>query len=144
MSDTIKLGLEDCPNQQFFLLGYSQGATVVLETLDKIDDRSSAAIAGVVLVGNPYRKPGRLSNVDEMNRHDNRTAFGTFAAQAMKTNDSIPAYSKELDQSGRVKDICLEVRKTREFFTVQTLTYNRMIPYVPAIPNADVTLKTAR
>ena len=64
----------DCPGQKHFLLGYSQGATVVQGALGELDDESAAAIGGVVMVGNPYRIPGRLSNVDGHGRPDNRTA----------------------------------------------------------------------
>ncbi|KAF4818266.1 hypothetical protein CGCSCA5_v005358 [Colletotrichum siamense] len=35
--DTIRRGLQDCLNQKYSLLGYSQGATVVLEALGKLD-----------------------------------------------------------------------------------------------------------
>ncbi|KAK6211667.1 hypothetical protein QIS74_10931 [Colletotrichum tabaci] len=106
--DIIKYGLDDCPDQKFFLLGYSQGATVVLEALEKMEQASLAAVSGVVFVGNPYRIPGRRSNVDSQGRPDNRTAFGLFATHAMQANQSIPTYNEEFDQSGKVIDTCLE------------------------------------
>ncbi|KAF4904632.1 hypothetical protein CGCVW01_v012999 [Colletotrichum viniferum] len=34
--DTIRRSLQDCPNQKYSLLGYSQGATVVLDRLQTI------------------------------------------------------------------------------------------------------------
>ncbi|KAM0227314.1 hypothetical protein ACHAPO_011669 [Fusarium lateritium] len=108
VTDVIKYGLRDCPKQKYFLFGYSQGATVVQEAINKLDDANLAAISSVVMVGNPYRTPGRLSNVDSQGHHDNRTAYGLFAVQALKTNDSIPTFNEALDRSGKVADICLE------------------------------------
>lgn len=107
--DIIKYGLQDCPDQKYFLFGYSQGATVVQEALNKLDDECAAAVSSVVMVGNPYRIPGRLSNVDSHGRPDNRTAYGLFAVQSLQSNDSIPTYNEGLDRRGKVSDICLEV-----------------------------------
>lgn len=107
--DVVRLGLEDCPRQKYFLFGYSQGATVVLEALGKMDEMSTAAVSGVVMVGNPYRVPGRRSNVDREGRPDGRTAHGLFATHALQANQTVPAYSDELDASGKVSDICLDV-----------------------------------
>ncbi|PQE08530.1 cutinase 1 protein [Rutstroemia sp. NJR-2017a BBW] len=107
--DVIKYGLQDCPAQKYFLFGYSQGATVMLEALGMMDNASAAAVASVVLVGNPYRMPGGRSNVDYEGRRDNRTAVGMFAAQVLAANGTvIPKVSDELDRSGKVKDICLQ------------------------------------
>lgn len=109
LKDTINSGLQDCPNQKYFLFGYSQGATLVLETLEKLNKASAEAVAGVVLVGNPYRLPGRRSNVNRLGERDCRQNLGRFATQAKKENDTIPKISNELDGSGRVLDICLDV-----------------------------------
>ncbi|CAI0647461.1 unnamed protein product [Colletotrichum noveboracense] len=106
--DTIRRGLQDCPNQKYALLGYSQGATVVLQALGKLDHETTKAINAVVVVGNPYRTPGRASNVDSQGRPDNRTQFGMFAAQAIQANRTFPNYDDILDHSGKVRDICLE------------------------------------
>ena len=107
--DIIGYGLQDCPDQKYFLFGYSQGATLVQEALNELDDRAAAAINSVIMVGNPYRIPGRLSNVDGQGRPDNRTAHGLFATQALESNDTILTYDENLDRDGKVKDICLEV-----------------------------------
>ncbi|KAL5603841.1 hypothetical protein FOVSG1_006591 [Fusarium oxysporum f. sp. vasinfectum] len=108
VTDVIKYGLQDCPKQKYFLFGYSQGATVVQKALNELDDAAVAAISSVVMVGNPYRTPGRLSNVDSKGRHDNRTAYGLFAVQSQQSNDSIPTFNEGLDRSGKVADICLD------------------------------------
>ncbi|KAF9870194.1 hypothetical protein CkaCkLH20_12280 [Colletotrichum karsti] len=103
--EQVQNGARACPEQKYFLFGYSQGATVMLQALEKLD---AERVAAVVLVGNPYRLPGRLSNVDGERRSDNRTAVGTFAVEAKKTNASIPVIADDLDRSGKVKDICLD------------------------------------
>jgi predicted esterase len=107
--EIIKYGLEDCPDQKYFLFGYSQGATIIQEGLGKLDSQSAAAVSGVVMAGNPYRIPGRLSSVDSHGHHDKRTTYGLFATQSLRSNHSIPTYNENLDRSGKVIDICLEV-----------------------------------
>lgn len=115
--EQIRNGTRECPGQKYFLFGYSQGATVMLQALEEVD---AERVAAVVLVGNPYRLPGRLSNIDRDGRSDNRTAVGTFAVEAKQTNATIPVIADDLDRSGKVKDICLDVcfplfsRQTRE------------------------------
>lgn len=111
----IHSGLQDCPDQKYLLFGYSQGATVVLQSLEKLCARAADAVVSVVLVGNPFRVPGKLSNINSEGNYDNRTAYGRFAAQAQGTNDSVPVLSATLDQSGRAKDICLDVSETAEY-----------------------------
>jgi thioesterase domain-containing protein len=107
--DIIKYGLKDCPDQKYFLFGYSQGATVVQEALNKLDNESASAVSGIVMVGNPYRIPGRVSNVDSQGRLDNRTTYGLFATQSMQSNSSVVTYNEAFERSGKVSDICLEV-----------------------------------
>ncbi|KAF4461760.1 Family 5 carbohydrate esterase [Fusarium albosuccineum] len=106
--DIIKYGQKDCPNQKYFLFGYSQGATVVQKALNKLDNEALGAVNSVVLVGNPYRIPGRRSNLDNYGHLDNRTVYGLFAAHSLQSNGSIPTYNENLDRSGRVIDICLD------------------------------------
>lgn len=107
--DIVNYGLQDCPHQEYFLFGYSQGATVIQQALGELDGKALAAVRSVVLVGNPYRIPGRLSNVNTDGCSDTRTVFGLFAVQSLQSNNSIPTYSEDLDRSGKVRDICLEV-----------------------------------
>jgi pimeloyl-ACP methyl ester carboxylesterase len=109
VTDIIKYGLQDCPKQKYFLFGYSQGATVVQRALSELDDASMAAVSSVVMVGNPYRTPGRLSNYDSQGHRDNRIAYGLFAVQSLQSNDSILTFNDGVDRSGKVADICLEV-----------------------------------
>jgi pimeloyl-ACP methyl ester carboxylesterase len=109
--DIINYGLQDCPEQKYFLFGYSQGATVMQEALNELEGEVAASVESVVLVGNPYRTPGRRSNVDEYGNRDNRTVYGLFAEQERSGNKSasVLMYSEEFDQGGKVADICLEV-----------------------------------
>jgi pimeloyl-ACP methyl ester carboxylesterase len=109
--DIINYGLQDCPEQKYFLFGYSQGATVMQEALNELEGEVAASVESVVLVGNPYRTPGRRSNVDEYGNRDNRTIYGLFAEQERSGNKSasVLMYSEEFDQGGKVADICLEV-----------------------------------
>ncbi|EWZ90836.1 hypothetical protein FOWG_08408 [Fusarium oxysporum f. sp. lycopersici MN25] len=108
VTDIIKYGLQDCPKQKYFLFGYSQGATVVQRALSELDDASMAAVSSVVMVGNPYRTPGRLSNYDSQGHRENRIAYGLFAVQSLQSNDSILTFNDGFDRSGKVADICLE------------------------------------
>ncbi|EGG06919.1 family 5 carbohydrate esterase [Melampsora larici-populina 98AG31] len=50
-----------CPEQLYVLIGYSEGAMVVTQTMNKISD-SSSSIAAIVLYGNPYFKGGAPQN----------------------------------------------------------------------------------
>ncbi|CAN9080062.1 unnamed protein product [Alternaria alternata] len=106
--DLIEYGLQDCPSQKYFLFGYSQGATVLLQALAQLDSKTLDTVQSVVMVGNPYRLPGRVANVDSQGRADNRTAYGLFAVQAMKSNGTMISYNDDLGLTGKVQDICLE------------------------------------
>lgn len=108
LAHLIQSGVQRCPDQKYLLLGYSQGATLVLRALEQLSARATEAVASVILVGNPFRVLGRRSNTNREGQYDNRTAYGRFAAQA-KSNGSIPMLSDTLDRSGRAKDVCLDV-----------------------------------
>lgn len=94
-------GLERCPHQVYVLLGYSQGATATLDTLNSNNLSAEArdAIKAVILVGNPYRKPNQDSNAGGFGSDD---AKGIGAAN----EKSIP---ENFDDSGKVLDFCLGV-----------------------------------
>ncbi|EAW16426.1 uncharacterized protein NFIA_057760 [Aspergillus fischeri NRRL 181] len=88
--ETIVQGLRDCPNQ-------NQLSTSALES-----------IKSVIIVGNPYRLPGKTSNVNATAQHDERASVGMFAENAIARNETIPQLSAQIDQSGKVLDFCLE------------------------------------
>ena len=106
--DTIVQGLRDCPNQKYGLFGYSQGATLMLGVLDQFSPSTLESIKSVIIVGNPYRIPGKISNVNATAQHDEDASVGMSAEKAGGSKD-IPQLSREIDQSGKVLDYCLEV-----------------------------------
>jgi pimeloyl-ACP methyl ester carboxylesterase len=107
--DTIAHGLRHCPHQKYALFGYSQGATLILKVLRQLSPSALESVKSVVLVGNPYRLPGKISNVDATAQHDERASVGMFAEEAIADNKPIPQLSKDMDQSGKVLDYCLAV-----------------------------------
>lgn len=107
--DTITEGLLSCPRQTYALFGYSQGASLMLSVLARLNTPALEAVKSVILVGNPYRVPGKASNVDETAQHDAGSSVGMFAAQAIASNSTILQLAPEVDRSGKVLDYCLEV-----------------------------------
>lgn len=131
----IENSLVKCPEQKYLLYGYSQGASLVLDSLGKLCPKAAEAIASVTLIGNPFRVPHRLSNVNREGHYDNRISFGRFANQAHKNNASIPMLSDTLDRSGRALDICLDVSFDINSMHYSWITTNRsrMIRFVHLI-----------
>lgn len=107
--DTINQGLQDCPEQNYALFGYSQGATLMLRALVQLDGEVTSAVTSVILVGNPYRLPGKMSNVNGTGQPGNDENVGLFVDSAIASNETIPQISNVLDRSGKVLDYCLEV-----------------------------------
>ncbi|KAG2024244.1 hypothetical protein GB937_003891 [Aspergillus fischeri] len=105
--ETIVQGLRDCPNQKYSLFGYSQGATLMLNVLSKLSTSALESINSVIIVGNPYRLPGKTSNVNATAQHDERASVGMFAENVIARNGTIPQLSAQIDQSGKVLDFCL-------------------------------------
>lgn len=98
----IQHGLTDCPSQKYALLGYSQGATVTNQVLQKFTPFSAEgqAIKAVVLVGNPYHVPNQQGNKDEK--------CGTSTAGANGVLNPIADFRIPASwyQTGKVLDIC--------------------------------------
>ncbi|TEY60626.1 hypothetical protein BOTCAL_0179g00110 [Botryotinia calthae] len=107
--NTINQGLQRCPNQTYALSRYSQGATLILRTLAKLSAEAINSVSSVILVGNPYCVPNKLSNVNGTGQVGNDATVGLFVASATANNKSIPQLPDKLDQSGKVLDYCLEV-----------------------------------
>ncbi|KAF4155540.1 hypothetical protein CNMCM8927_008604 [Aspergillus lentulus] len=107
--NTIDQGLRHCPDQKYCLFGYSQGATLMLKVLSQLSTPAHESISSVIMVGNPYRIPGKMSNVNATAQHDERASVGMFAENAIARNETIPQLSTQIDQSGKVLDFCLEV-----------------------------------
>lgn len=107
--DTINQGLQTCSEQKYALFGYSQGATLMLKALSQLSGEATGAVASVILVGNPYRLPGKTSNVDGTGEPGNDNVEGLFVKSATANNETVPQISSDLDKSGKVLDYCLEV-----------------------------------
>ena len=106
----IDAGVESCPDQRYLLLGYSQGASVTDAALQNYTDTESAAykaIAAVLVIGNPYRIPDKVNNVDQLGGSSNRQFAGALY------NTSLPvAYGNGMPDifytSNKAIDICYE------------------------------------
>ncbi|KAJ6022735.1 uncharacterized protein N7446_013087, partial [Penicillium canescens] len=92
----------------YALFGYSQGATLMLKALDQLDVPALCFVKSVILVGNPYRIPNKLSNVNGTAQRDHAHSVGMFALSAIQNNSTVPQLSTGMDQSGKVLDYCLE------------------------------------
>lgn len=106
---TINQGLQVCPEQKYALFGYSQGATLMLKALSQLSGEATGAITSVILFGNPYRLPGKTSNVNGTCQPGNDDVVGLFVNSAIAKNETLPQLSSDLDKSGKVLDYCLEV-----------------------------------
>ncbi|KAJ5402277.1 uncharacterized protein N7487_008173, partial [Penicillium crustosum] len=106
--DVINQGLRDCPGQIYALFGYSQGATLILKALDQLEVPALSLVKSVILVGNPYRIPNKLSNVNGTAQRDHAKSVGMFAMSAIQNKSTVPQLSTDVDQSGKVLDYCLE------------------------------------
>ncbi|THV67470.1 alpha/beta-hydrolase [Aureobasidium pullulans] len=104
----ISTGIQACPDHRYVLLGYSQGASLVLQASSRLDEKALEAIKAIVLVGNPYRIPGKSVNVDSYGNTDARGNIGMFVTQAITSNTPIPQFPESLEKSGKVLDYCLE------------------------------------
>ncbi|KAK6593513.1 family 5 carbohydrate esterase [Botrytis cinerea] len=91
--------------QEFIIDTINQG---LQKTLEKLSSEAINSVSSVILVGNPYRVPDKLSNVNGTGQAGNDATVGLFVASATANNESIPQLSDKLDQSGKVLDYCLE------------------------------------
>jgi len=94
--------LAHCPDQKYSLLGYSQGATVVNEALQKIDSSNTTifnAIQSIVLIGNPYHLKDKRGNVDQFGGNSTAPFDGILYLMGITIPDM-------WYRSGKVLDIC--------------------------------------
>ncbi|THX99032.1 hypothetical protein D6D02_09250 [Aureobasidium pullulans] len=75
----------------------------------RLGKKALEAIKAIILVGNPYRIPGKSANVDSHGNTDARGNIGMFVTQAITSNTPIPQFPESLGKSGKVLDYCLEV-----------------------------------
>ncbi|KAJ4355721.1 uncharacterized protein N0V89_003741 [Didymosphaeria variabile] len=99
-------GLQNCPQQQYAILGYSQGASATMLTLNNITDPSSAAykaIKAVLVVGNPYHVAGASVNVDENGGNATKNFPGVVYNANSAGSRGIPQIYYD---NGELVDIC--------------------------------------
>jgi len=109
--DIINEGAHHCPDQKYALFGYSQGATLILRVLNQLDRHALSLVKSIILLGNPYRTPGKLSSVNETGQRDHSDSVGMFTYSTLTANKeaTIPRLPNEIDHSGKVLDYCLAV-----------------------------------
>lgn len=98
----IEEGTRNCPEQQYALLGYSQGATVTNQVLQHFATSSQEGqrIGSVVLIGNPYHLSNKQGNRDETCGSSTAGASGILLGSApYEIPDGWYA-------TGKVRDIC--------------------------------------
>ncbi|KAJ5200302.1 hypothetical protein N7491_008897 [Penicillium cf. griseofulvum] len=84
-------------------------ATLILRVLNQLDRRSLSLVKSLILVGNPYRTPGKSSSVDEKGQRDYSDSVGMFTSSALAVNKNaaFPQLPIGIDRSGKVLDYCL-------------------------------------
>lgn len=104
IQDYISKSLDMCPNQKFAILGYSQGATVVLEALKALTGTpAESAVAAVLFIGNPFQVKGQPTTVDEKGGDKTRDKNGVL----LPTKPSI-GLSQHWVASGKALNICYQ------------------------------------
>lgn len=98
----INNGHAACPDQKYALLGYSQGATVVLEALQALSGSEPAKqIKAALLIGNPYQVSGQATTVDQNNGSITRGFSGALLPLAGSLD-----LDPKLPQDGTALNIC--------------------------------------
>lgn len=98
----VNEGLKSCPQQKYALMGYSQGATVVLEAYQNLQSSAAAdQVQAVVLIGNPYQVKGQQSTVDQNGSSLTRPFDGILLPLAPTLH-----LSPKLPQDGKSLNIC--------------------------------------
>jgi hypothetical protein len=104
-SDIISLiedNVANCPEQEYALLGYSQGATVTNQVLQHFATTSleGLKIRGVVLIGNPYHLSNKEGNRDE------ECGSSTAGANGILLGSEPYEIPEAWYATGKVRDIC--------------------------------------
>ncbi|KAE8227267.1 hypothetical protein CF326_g7593 [Tilletia indica] len=100
----LRDSIEACPEQNYVLLGYSQGAYVTSLALQKhnqTDDPLFQAIKAVVLFGNPVHQPNRVGNVDEKGGNT------TYGARGTILSPFTPSVPDSFATTGKLLDVCI-------------------------------------
>ncbi|KAK0568289.1 hypothetical protein OC861_002079 [Tilletia horrida] len=102
IKDFLSKRVEKCPDEEYALLGYSQGAMVASGAIDsyKPDDAVGQKIKAVVMFGNPMHVSGRPGNAVDKDLRLVSDASGV----ATSDDAAVRKYSSE----GIVLDVCLQ------------------------------------
>lgn len=104
VEEYINKGLEACPDQKYALLGYSQGAGVILTAIkDFTGTPAEAAIEALLLTGNPYQVANQPTTVNATGGDSTRGEHGDL----LFLNPSI-GLSQHWVDSGKALNICAE------------------------------------
>ncbi|OAA72875.1 Cutinase [Akanthomyces lecanii RCEF 1005] len=100
----IHNGLEACPDQKYAVLGYSQGAGVILTAVkDLTGTPAENAIEALLLTGNPYQVANQPTTVNATGGDSTRGDHGDL----LYLNPSI-GLSQHWVSSGKALNICAE------------------------------------
>lgn len=104
VEDYIHNGLQACPNQKYALLGYSQGAGVILTAVKKLTGTPAEdAIKALLFAGNPYQVANQPTTVNTTGGDSTRAAHGDL----LFLNPSI-GLSQHWVNSGKALNICAD------------------------------------
>ncbi|KAJ3035985.1 hypothetical protein HDV00_003279 [Rhizophlyctis rosea] len=84
-----------CPNQKFVLAGYSQGAMVVVQAMNKLTDQADK-IPAVIMFGDPYYNPSSAASAGTA-----KGSGGSSGGLSLGGSTSIPSAFV-----GKTKDYC--------------------------------------
>jgi hypothetical protein len=98
----IEQGTQNCPEQAYALLGYSQGATVTNQVLQHFATTSPEGlkIKAVILIGNPYHLSNKEGNKDE------ECGSSTAGASGILLGSEPYEIPETWYATGKVRDVC--------------------------------------
>lgn len=100
----IYSGLRACPEQKYALLGYSQGATVVLKAIKALTGTvAENAIEAVLFIGNPFQVKNQPTTVDQTGGDSTRDKNGVLLL-----TDPSNGLSQHWVDSGKALNICFK------------------------------------
>ncbi|TKY88082.1 hypothetical protein EX895_003178 [Sporisorium graminicola] len=92
----INARLADDPDTCFVLQGYSQGATVITETMNQLSGAPFDAVKAAILIGDTTHKPNLDCNVDGEGGNSTKAAIGVLSAFYKGVPDSWVSKTKDI------------------------------------------------
>ena len=100
----IQNGSVLCPNQKYALLGYSQGANVILDVIRNITGSNlEPLIAAVITTGDPFQVPFQNITIDQNGGNSTRSGTGALLA-----TDLTLGFSQHWVASNKVQQFCYQ------------------------------------